>query len=127
MVASVRERFECVKTLVINLDHGPENHNHRTQFLNWLVTFAQKYQLAVRLASYPPYHSTYNPVEQCCDILETYWNGDFLDMVETVIKFAQTMTWNGPPPVVRLITTIYHTGVRLSKQAMAEVEPTFSA
>ncbi len=47
---SVRERFEAVKTLVINLDNGPENHSHRTQFLNRLVTFAQTYQLAVHLA-----------------------------------------------------------------------------
>jgi Rhodopirellula transposase DDE domain len=42
--------------------------------------------------------------------------------VETVVKFAQTMTWKGKAPVVRLLTTIYHRGVRLTKQAMAEVE-----
>jgi hypothetical protein len=36
--------------LVINLDNGPENHSHRTQFLNRLVTFAQASQLAVELA-----------------------------------------------------------------------------
>ncbi len=45
-----------------------------------------------------------------------------LDTVETVVKFAQTMTWKGKHPVVRLMTTTYHTGVRLSKQALAEVE-----
>jgi hypothetical protein len=45
-----------------------------------------------------------------------------LDSVETVVKFAQTMTWKGKSPVVRLLTTIYHTGVRLTKQAMAQVE-----
>jgi len=39
-----------------------------------------------------------------------------------VVKFAQTMTWKGKAPVVRLLTTTYHTGVRLTKQAMAEVE-----
>jgi transposase len=119
---SVRERFEHVKTLVINLDNGPENHSHRTQFLNRLVAFAQTSQLTVKLAYYPPYHSKYNPVERCWGILETHWNGDILDTVETVVKFAQTMTWKGKPPVVRLLTTIYSTGVRLTKQAMAEVE-----
>jgi Rhodopirellula transposase DDE domain len=45
-----------------------------------------------------------------------------LDSVETVVKFAQTMTWKGKSPVVRLLTTLYHTGVRLTKQAMTEVE-----
>ena len=51
-----------------------------------------------------------------------HWNGDVLDTVEAVVQFAQTMTWKGKPPVVRLLTTTYHTGVRLTKQAMAEVE-----
>jgi hypothetical protein len=46
----VRERFEQVRTLVINLDNGPENHSHRTQFLNRLLAFAQTYQLTVKLA-----------------------------------------------------------------------------
>jgi hypothetical protein len=119
---SVRDRFEHVRTLVINLDNGPENQSHRTQFLNRLVAFAQTSQLVVQLAYYPPYHSKYNPIERCWGILETHWNGDVLDSVETVVKFAQTMTWKGKAPVVRLLTTIYHTGVRLTKQALAEVE-----
>lgn len=49
----VRERDESVRTLLINLDNGPENQSHRTQFLNRLVAFAQKYQLTVNLAYYP--------------------------------------------------------------------------
>src|SRR6266568_853016 len=119
---SVRDRFEQVKTLVINLDNGPENHSHRTQFLNRLVAFAQTSQLTIKLAYYPPYHSKYNAVERCWGSLENHWNGDVLDTVETVVKFAQTMTWKGKAPVVRLLTTTYHTGVRLTKQAMAQVE-----
>jgi len=118
----VRARCEHIRTLVINLDNGPENHSHRTQFLNRLVAFAQTSQLTVTLASDPPYHSTYHPVERCWGILENHWNGDVLDSVETVLAFAQTMTCKGNPPVVQLLTTIYHTGVRLSKKAMAEVE-----
>jgi transposase len=119
---SVRERFEHVRTLVINLDNGPENHSHRTQFLNRLVAFAQTSGLTIQLAYYPPYHSKYNAIERCWGSLENHWNGDVLDTVETVVKFAQTMTWKGKHPVVCLMITTYHTGVPLSKQAMAEVE-----
>ena len=43
----VRLRFLSVKTLVINLDNGPENHSRRTQFLKRVVEFARKYGLAV--------------------------------------------------------------------------------
>jgi hypothetical protein len=38
----VRLRFLKVKTLVINLDNGPENHSRRTQFLKRIVAFAAK-------------------------------------------------------------------------------------
>ena len=107
---------------MINLDNGPENQSHRTQFMARLVEFAKKSQLTIQLAYYPPYHSKYNPIERCWGVLEKHWNGDLLDSIETVVNFAQTMTWKGNAPVVRLLTTIYHTGVRLTKKAMTEVE-----
>lgn len=71
-----------------------------------LVEFAKKYQLTIQLASYPPYHSKYNPIERCWGVLEKHWNGDLLDSIETVVNFAQTMTWKGKAPVVRLLTMI---------------------
>jgi hypothetical protein len=61
----VRERFEQIRTLVINRDNGPENHSHWTQFLNRLVALVQTYHLTVTLAYYPPYHSKYHPVVRC--------------------------------------------------------------
>ena len=118
----VRERFSHVTTLVINLDNGPENHSHRTQFMHRLVQFAHRYQLTVQLAYYPPYHSKYNPVERCWGVLEQHWNGTLLDSLDTVLQFAATMTWKGRRAVVELVTAPYRRGVRLSKPAMAAVE-----
>ena len=118
----VRSRFAQITTLVINLDNGPENHSRRTQFLHRIVAFAQHSGLRVRLAYYPPYHSKYNPVERCWGILETHWNGSLLDTIDAVLQFAQTMTWKGNHPIVSLVTTIYASGVRLSKDAMQALE-----
>ncbi len=118
----VRERFAQVTTLVLNLDNGPENHSHRTQFMHRLVQFARHYRLTVRLAYYPPYHSTYHPVERCWGILEQHWNGALLDALDTVMGFAATMTWKGQHPTVVLVTTTYQTGTTLTKAAMALVE-----
>ena len=118
----VRERFSHVTTLVINLDNGPENHSHRTQFMHRLVQFAQQFQITVRLAYYPPYHSKYNPIERCWGILEQHWNGTLLDSLDTVLGFAATMTWKGRRPQVAAVTTTYERGVTLTKSAMAEVE-----
>ncbi len=118
----VRERFRHITTLVIDLDNGPENHSRRTQFMYRLVEFARHYRLRVRLAYYPPYHSKYNPVERCWGILEQHWNGSLLDSVEAALRFAETMTWKGRPPLVEVVATVYHRGVRLTEEAMAAVE-----
>ncbi len=119
---TVKERFAHITTLVINLDNGPESHSRRTQFMQRLVEFAQRFHLSIRLAYYPPYHSKYNPIERCWGILEHHWNGALLDSVEAVIQYASTMTWKGKHPVVTLVTTTYQTGVKLTKQAMESLE-----
>mgnify|MGYP003389956017 FL=1 len=116
------KRFPQVKTLLLNQDNGPENHSRRTQFMKRIVEFAQRHCINIRLAYYPPYHSKYNPIERTWGILENHWNGSILDEIDTVLNFARTMTWKGQNPVVTLVTEIYKTGVKLTKQAMAEVE-----
>ena len=119
---TVRARFASITMLVINLDNGPENHSHRTQFMHRIVAFVAQFGVSVRLAYYPPYHSKYNAVERCWGILELHWNGSLLDSLETVLAFTATMTWKGAHPLVDLVTTTYHAGVTLTKEAMAGVE-----
>jgi hypothetical protein len=115
-------RFSQIKTLLINQDNGGENNSGRTQFMKRIVEFAQEHKLNIRLAYYPPYHSKYNPIERTWAVLENHWNGSILDEVETALHFAQTMSWNGKHPVVKLVTQTYRTGVRLTKKAMQEIE-----
>ena len=42
--------------------------------------------------------------------------------VDTVLKFASTLTFKQKNPVVILVDKVYHTGVKLTEVAMAEVE-----
>lgn len=121
----VRERFPHVRTLLINQDNGRENHSRRTQFMKRIVESVDEFQIAVHLAYYPPYHSKYNPVERVWGGLENHWNGSLLDTVETVLNFAQTMTWNGRHPVVKLVEKTYPKGVRLAPKEMKELEKRF--
>ena len=118
----VRLRFLRVRTLVINLDNGPENQSRRTQFLKRIVGFARKYGLVVQLAYYPPYHSKYNPVERCWGILEMHWNGSLLDSIEAAVGYARSMRWKGKHPVVAVVEETYATGVRLKAAEMRELE-----
>jgi len=115
-------QFPEVRTLLLNLDNGPECHSRRTQFVYRLVQFARRTGLTLKLAYYPPYHSKYNPIERCWGVLENHWNGSILDSVDTVLRFAATMTWKGRHPLVASITRVYRTGVSLLKDAMAAVE-----
>jgi hypothetical protein len=118
----IRLRFLRVKTLVINLDNGPENHSRRTQFLKRVVEFARKNGLVVELAYYPPYHSKYNPIERCWGILEMHWNGSLLDSIEAVIGFARSMTWKGRHPIVGVVEGTYAKGVKLRPEEMEALE-----
>jgi hypothetical protein len=54
---TVRARFPPITTLVLKVDNGPENHSRRTQCMQRMVECVQQYQVPVRLAYYPPYHS----------------------------------------------------------------------
>ncbi len=119
---TVHQRFPQVTTLLINLDNGPENHSRRTQFMKRLVDFADRAQLIIQLAYYPPYHSKYNPIERVWGGLEQHWNGSLLDTITTALKFAQTLLWRGRHPLVHLIEKTYLTGVRLTQQAMQQLE-----
>lgn len=121
---TLKERFKP-NTLVLNLDNGPENNSHRTQFIKRLVEFAIEYRVTIRLAHYPPYHSKYNPVERVWAVLENHWNGELLNTVEKVLGLARTMKWRGKQPAtVELVEKIYEKGVKLSKKAMKAYEST---
>ncbi|MBY5285500.1 ISAzo13 family transposase [Anabaena sp. PCC 7938] len=119
---TVKHRFTHIQKLVINQDNGPENHSRRTQFMKRMVDFSTSSQLNLQLAYYPPYHSKYNPIERCFGWLEQHWNGSLLDTVDTVLNFAQTLTFKGKNPVVNLVDKVYSTGVKLTTLAMAEIE-----
>jgi len=42
--------------------------------------------------------------------------------VETVLRFAESLTFKGKNPVVQLIDKVYRNGVKLTQEAMAELE-----
>ena len=52
-----KARYPNARRLVINLDNGPENLSHRTQFMNRIGKFADSTGLEIKLVYYPPYHS----------------------------------------------------------------------
>jgi len=106
----------------LKLDNGPENSGVRTQFLNRIVAFSSQIKTPIQLLYYPPYHSKYNPIERCWGILEIHWNGAKLIDVDTMLAWAQSMTWKGLHPIIKLSQKVYQKGIALSKHQMTVVE-----
>ena len=107
-----RALYPTGRRLGVSLSKGPEMGSSRTQFMNRLVEFSDRSQLALELAYYPPYHSKYNRIERCWGILENHWNGTLLNSIETTLAWAKTMSWCGVAPIVHLLHRVYETGVR---------------
>ena len=116
-----KDQHSHIKQLVINLDNGPQNSSHRTQFMKRMIEFADKNNLEIVLAYYPPYHSKYNPVERCWGILENHWSATLLNTLAITLAWAKTMTWKGLSPVVKLLETTYQKGVKMSKKAFTAI------
>lgn len=117
----VQEKHQC-QLIQLKIDNGPESSGVRTQFLNRMVQFSQAIGKSIQLLYYPPYHSKYNPIERCWGILEQHWNGATLTDVDTMLAWAQSMTWKGLNPIVTLSEKVYQKGISLSKKAMEAVE-----
>lgn len=113
--------YPNTRRLLIDLDNGPEIGSSRTQFMKRLLGFADRHQLTLELAYYPPYHSKYNLIERCWGILENHWNGTLLNSVATTLAWAQSMTWRGVKPIVHLLDRVYEKGVRITKAAFRPI------
>jgi Rhodopirellula transposase DDE domain len=108
--------------LQLKVDHGPESSGRRTQFLKRRVAFADDTGKVIQLLYYPPYHRQYNPIERCWGMLEQPWNGTLLVDAATRLEWANSMTWQGLRPIVKLSRPTYRKGISLSKKAMREIE-----
>ena|GEM_PF-5858150 len=51
--------------------------------------------------------------ERCWAALENYWNGAILDIVETALRWAANMTWNGFESIVELVDAAYQKGIKV--------------
>jgi hypothetical protein len=109
-----RDRYPRIRKVLLDLDNGPENHSHRSQFIYRPVLWAQATRLTLELVYYPPYHSKYNPIERGWGVLEVYWNGELLDSEEAVLGFAANMTYAGRHRYVDRVSATYSSGVRRS-------------
>ena len=113
---------QAVSLIQLKFDNGPESSGVRTQFLHRIVTWVDRMGKPLQRLYFPPHHSKYNPIERCWGILEQHWNGTRLTDVETMLAWAQSMTWKGQHPIIRLNSSTDQKGIALTKKEMIRVE-----
>ena len=113
---------QALEQIQLKVDNGSESSGVRTQFLNRIVAWVDRIGKSLQLLYFPPYHSKYNPIERCWGILEQHWNGAQLTDVDTMLAWAQSMTWKGQQPIIVLNTSTYPKGIALTKKAMVPIE-----
>ena len=116
------EPQQGIDLIQLKIDNGPETSGVRTQFLKRMVEFTEQTGKPIQRLYYPPYHSKYNPIERCWGILELHWNGAKLIDVDTLLEWAQSMTWKGLRPIVELSQKVYKKGISLTQKAMRKIE-----
>lgn len=117
-----RQEQGAIDQIQLKMANGPESSGVRTQFLHRMVQVVDTIGKPIQLLYSPPYHSKYNPIERCWGILELHWNGTQLRDTDTLLAWAQSMTWKGINPFVTLSHKAYAKGVTLTKWAMPAVE-----
>jgi hypothetical protein len=106
----------------MTLANGSESSGVRTQCLQRLVQLVDTIGTPLHLLYDPPDHSKSHPMERCWGMMEVHGNGAQRIDVETMLEWAQRMTWKGVHPVVARRRTVSAKGVSLSKAAMRAVE-----
>ncbi len=95
-----------------------EELNFQREWSSWLIALGNLFSYCIfRLIA-----RKYNPIERCWGILEQHWNGALLSHVDTMLAWAQSMTWKGRRPIIHLSQKVYHKGISLTKKAMEEIE-----
>ncbi|WP_181314444.1 ISAzo13-like element transposase-related protein [Phormidesmis priestleyi] len=113
---------QATDLLQLKVDNKPESSGVRTQFLKRMVELANQMGQPIPLLYYPPYPSKYNPIERCWGTLEQHWKDTQLSNVQVMLAWAQSITWKGIHPTVKLNSTTYPKGISLTKPAMREIE-----
>jgi hypothetical protein len=101
---------------------GSASRGVRTPWLHRMVPCADTSGPPLPRLYAPPYHRTDKPSARGWGRLEWHGHGAQRIAVETMLAWAQRMTWQGLKPVVALSRNVETKGVSLRKAAMQAVE-----
>jgi hypothetical protein len=116
-----RVRYPQADSILLLCDCGGSNDYRRYVFKEQLQRLAERVQLEVRVAHYPPYTSKYNPIEhRLFPHVTRACQGVIFDSLPTVVELMRkTRTSKGLRVTVRVVKKIYATGQACSPEFKA--------
>ena len=108
-------------SLLLLCDCGESNGYRRYLFKQSLQMLADRLQLEVRVAHYPPYTSKYNPIEHRLfpHVTRACGGVSLTDLATAVQWMRKTRTRTGLRVTLEVITKYYDTGLRYSPEFRA--------
>ena len=110
--------------MIIFLDNGPKNSGRRILWLKELVRLSKQYNIVIKVAYYPPYHSKYNFIERFWTRLQIFWNRIIMDTEEKLQEALNKVTWKSIKCSGNISYKHYDKGIKVSDIEMNnEINP----
>jgi len=125
---SIKKDYPNAKKLLIICDGGGSNSSSHYVVKEALKSLAQKLQIQIYVAHYPPYCSKWNPIEhRAFSFLSKKWQGSVFRNHEIIKKLSeQTTTKTGFSVKAYINEKVYQTGKKVSDEFMEKMPVIFS-
>jgi hypothetical protein len=125
---SIKKDYPYAKELLILCDGGGSNSSSHYVVKEQLKQLAEKLQMRIVIAHYPPYCSKWNPIEhKAFCYISGKWQGSVFKDYEIIKELAeQTTTITGFTVKARINTKQYETGKKASEDFMKTMPVVFN-
>jgi len=124
---SIKEHYPNAKKILILCDGGGSNSSRYYVVKERFKQLAEKLQIEIVVAHYPPYCSKWNPIEhKAFSYISKTWQGVVFGNIEIIKELAeQTITKNGLSVKVYINTKVYEIGKKASVEFMEKMPVIF--
>jgi len=125
----IKNDYPNAKKLLLLCDGGGSNHSNHYVVKEQFKLLAEKMQMEIVVAHYPPYCSKWNPIEhRAFSFISKKWQGIKFDNYEIIKELAeQTKTKTGFSVKAHINTKIYETGRKASEEFMQTMPVIFDS
>jgi hypothetical protein len=126
--SSIKKDYQQAKKMLILCDGGGSNSSSHYVVKEQFKRLAEKLQMQITVAHYPPYCSKWNPIEhRAFSYISKKWQGVVFKDYKIIKELAeQTTTKTGFSVIASINTKLYETGKKASEVFMNTMPVTFN-